>query len=351
MQNLAVLILLAWLAGQEPPKPEASRVSLDASSRTVAEAAASIAKQSNIPIDTSRAVADRPVQLKLADVAFWEALERLAKDSNHRLGISAQGTKIALIGGPNESYRAVPMDVQGPFRISARKTLGKLDLETGQSSTEVQIDLFWEPTFKAFYAELPANSVSAWDGQKKLPVVTDGSGKMPVNGAALEASIHLDGVPREVKRISRLEGEIRFTGTAQMLQFTFATDAAGEQATAKREGVTATLRKFERKGRIWTVLVELEYPKDGPEFESFQSFLLDNQCWLVHRDGRRFANQGLFELLGERNGKYPVAYRFVENDKDGPVIADPKDWQFVLRTPGRITVVPVKFQLRDISLP
>jgi hypothetical protein len=352
MQNLAFVLLLPWLPGAEPPQPEASRVSLDASAKTVADAAASIGKQANFPIDMSRAVPDRPVQLKFANVPFWEALERLAKDGNQRLSITAQGTKVALIGGPNEEYRPVPHDVKGPFRISARKTLGKLDLESGHSATEVQLDFVWEPRFKAFYAEIPANVVSAWDDQNKLlSVVADSSGKMPVSGTALEASIQINHVPRSVKQIGRLEGEVRFIGTAQMLQFSFAANATGEQASMQREGVTASLRKFEKKGRIWTALVEFEYPKDGPEFESFQSFLLDNQSWLVHRDGRRFANQGLFELLGVRNGKYPVAYRFVENEKDGLVINDTKDWQFVVRTPGRITVVPVKFQLRDISLP
>ncbi|HLW66157.1 MAG TPA: hypothetical protein VKS79_12670 [Gemmataceae bacterium] len=352
MRTTGFLLLLPLLLAAEPPKPEASRVSLDPSAKTVAEAAASVSKQANIPIDVSRALTDKPVRLTLQNVPFWEALDQLAKASNHRLSISAQGSKIALFGGPSEEYGQAPVDVQGPFRFSGRKTLGKIDLETGQSTTEVDIDIVWEPRFKAFYAEVPPKSLSAWDNDDKpLQVAGEGSGKLPVTGTAVEITARLNGVPRAVKRIGRLEGEIHFTGTTQMLQFSFAADATGDAATSKKEDISATLKQFEKKGRIWTALIEFDYPKGGPEFESFQSFLLDNQCWLVHRDGRRFLNQGLFELLGEHNGKYPVAYRFVENEKTGFVIGNPKDWQVVLRTPGRITTVPVKFRLNNIALP
>ena len=352
MRTLALMFLLPLLLAAEPPKPEASRVSLDASAKTVAEAAASISKQVNIVVDVSRAMQDKPVKLALKDVPFWEALDQLAKASDHRLSISAQGSKIALFGGPNEKYGQEPIDVQGPFRFSGRKTLGKINLETGQSSTEIEVEVIWEPRFKAFYAEIPAKSISAWDNeQKPLAVAGEGSGKLPVAGSAVEITVRLSGVPREAKRIGRLEGEIRITGTTQMLQFSFAADATGDATTSQKEGVTATLKQFEKKGRIWTALIEFEYPKGGPEFESFQSFLLDNQCWLVHRDGRRFLNQGLFELLGEHDGRYPVAYRFVENEKTGLAIGNPKDWQVVVRTPGRITVTPVKFRLNNIALP
>jgi hypothetical protein len=352
MRTTALLFWLPLLLAAEPPKPEASRVSLDSSAKTVGEAATSVSKQANISIDVSRAMQDMPVKLTLQNAPFWEALEQLAKTSNHRLSISAQGSKIALFGGPNEKYGAAPVEVQGPFRFSARKTLGKIDLESGQSSTEVEIEVVWEPRFKVFYAEVPAKSVVAWDNdQKPLQVAGEGSGKLPVTGSSVEIAAWLKGVPREAKRIGRLEGEIHFTGTTQMLQFSFAADATGEAATSQKEDVTATLKHFEKKGRIWTALLEFEYPKGGPEFESFQSFLLDNQCWLVHRDGRRFLNQGLFELLGEHSGKYPVAYRFVENEKTGFVIGNPKDWQVVVRTPGKITVVPVKFRLDNIALP
>jgi hypothetical protein len=352
MRTLAFMILLPLLFAAEPPKPEASRVSLDASAKTVAEAAASISKQANVPIDLSRAVQDKPVKLSLKDVLFWEALDQLAKTSNHRLSISAQGSKIALFGGPDEKYGQEPIDVRGPFRFSGRKTLAKIDLATGRSSTEVEIDVAWEPRFKAFYAEVPTQSLSAWDNNDKpLTVASEGSGKLPVTGSAVEITACLSGVPREANRIGRIEGEVHFTGTTQMLQFSFAADAAGDAATSQKEGVSATLKQFEKKGRIWTALIEFEYPKGGPEFESFQSFLLDNQCWLVHRDGRRFLNQGLFELLGEHDGKYPVAYRFVENEKTGLAIGNPKDWQVVVRTPGRITVVPMKFRLNNIALP
>ena len=235
MRTLGLFLLLPLLLAAEPPLPEASRVSLDASAKTVAAAAASISKQANVPIDISRAAPETPVNLALKNVPFWEALDQLAKASNHRLNIGAQGSKIALLGGPNEKHGQEPIDVQGPFRFSGRKTLGKIDLETGHSSTEVEIDVVWEPRFKAFYAQVPSKSLAAWDDeQKPLTVAGEGSGKLPVTGSAVEITARLNGVPREIKRIGRLEGEIHFTGTTQMLQFTFAGDATADAARSQK---------------------------------------------------------------------------------------------------------------------
>src|SRR5262249_54470431 len=152
--------------------------------------------------------------------------------------------------------------------------------------TEVVIDVAWEPSFKAYYLELDPTSVSASDEQKKsLKVINEGATRVPVASGTPGLTIKLRDVPRDVRRVT-VGGEGKFLGTSQMLQFAFAlTDT---KPAIKRAEVTGTLANFRKNVRLWTAVVELDYPSDMPKFESFQSFLLDNEAWLRRGDGTKF---------------------------------------------------------------
>ena len=170
---------------------------------------------------------------------------------------------------------------------------------------------------------------------------------MDVKESGQELTVRLANVPRTAMHIAQLKGKLTLVGTSQILQFRF--DPAVLNVPQERAGVTATLTKFKKAGRIWIAAVELQYPKGGPEFESFQSYLRDNQVWLLRQDGTKFATTD-FEIGPEHQGKTTVTYRFLENEKDGFVVADPKDWKLVLRTPGPIVEVTVDFELKNIPL-
>jgi hypothetical protein len=344
---LVSLFLLSDLRLGAAEFPEPTRVSLDDQSRPLGDILATIAKQTNIPIDAGRAVKDRIVRLRLDNVPLWEALQRIASASKHRLVVGPQSGTIAMVDASRD--RPDVSDVRGPFRFAVRGVQCRLDFETGQSSCEVQIDLVWEPRFKAFHAEIPAKAVSVADPSgKHLTVAADASGKMPVTGAGLEFTVRLPNVPRGVPKIGRLDGEIRLVGTAQSVQFSL--DPAQTGQRQQRAEIGCTLTRFSKAGRLWRAVVELEYPKGGPEFESFESYLRDNEVWLLRPDGAKFRPTG-FELGAEHAGKTAITYFFKEDDKDGPILNNLKDWRLVVRAPGRIFEAPVKFELRDIPLP
>lgn len=340
IHHLLVLIPLL-LAADSPP---GSRVSLDARQRTLGQAAAEIARQANVAIDTERADADRPISLTLNSLPFWEALDRLARAADHRINVTAQGAKVALTRGP---HRPIPTSITGPFRFAVRDTKGHLKLETGVAQTDVIIDVAWEPSFKAYYLELDPNSVTASAANRPLTVISEGATRVPVTSATPEITIKLRDVPREVKQLS-VGGQVKFLGTSQMLQFAFA--LSEEKPTQQRAEVTGTLTSFRKNVRLWTAVLELDYPRDMPELESFQSFLLDNEAWLRRGDGTKFPVKK-FELGFPRQGKFPITYYIQEIEKDGPVLGDLKDWQLVVRVPGRIVEVKVPFRLQDVPLP
>ncbi len=347
MKNFFLMLLPLLLAAEPPAGPEASRVSLDARSSSLAEAAASIARQTNIPIDTDRAAKDRPVQIQIQNATFWDGLDQLARAANQRLVVGAHGKRIAF---SKEPYRATPLFTTGPFRFAAREVRSRLNLASGASGTDLFIDFAWEPRFKAYFVELDPKSLSATDDQgNALTILNEGANRIPVADSEFEVQARLRDVPRAAKRITHLKGSVKVLGTSQLLQFTFDPANPGDQ-TIKKTEVSATLKTFRKNVRLWTAVVELQYPKDMPELESFQSYLLDNEAWLRSPDGRKFRT-GKFELGFNQQGKLPVTFYFVENDKDGPVLTNLTGWKLVVRVPGRIVEERVNFRLRDIPLP
>jgi len=340
--NAILFVLPLFLAADPAP----SRITLTGPPRPLTDLAAELGRQANVRIDVDGTGKMAPISLKCDGIPFWEALEQLAMKSNQRLVVLPQGPRVTLGGGP---YRAVPAQVRGPFRFNARSVLGRVDLESGQSTTEIHVDAVWEPTFKAYYAEVPAKSVTATDDRgNSLAVAEEGSGKMEVKDFGQELTVRLTNIPRTSARIARLNGKLALVGTTEILKFTFAPSSLDQKQEQSK--VAATLKKFKKAGRIWIAEVELQYPKGGPEFESFQSYLRDNQVWLERADKTKFTTTD-FEIGAERQGKTTVSYRFLENEKDGFVITEPKEWKLVLRTPGPIVEVTVDFELKDIRLP
>jgi len=338
--------LFLWLMiSADPAMPTASRVTLTGT-QPLTKHASALMQQANVLIEIDRAVKDRQVMLDLQSVPFWEAVERLAQAADHRLAVS--GPKISLF---REPYRKVPVDLEGPFRTVVKKSHSKLDVETGQRTCEVQIQIVWEPKFKAFYVETPAKSMSAAnDTGKSLRMIDDGSSKMPVAGQSAEITLRLADIPRSMQQIAQLQGLVKIVGTTQLLQFTFEAGKTGETTTQRQSGVAATFSRFQKRSRVWTAQVQFEYPKGGPEFESFQSFLLDNECWLQRPDGAKFPSTG-FEVGGERGGGILVSYHFQENHKTGFALDDARGWKLVVRTPGPIIEVPLRFTLEQVPLP
>jgi hypothetical protein len=342
VKRYRLLFLLPLLLAAEP---QASRVSLDGQRRTLAQAALELGRQANVAIDTERADAQRPLAVRFDNVPFWDALEQLARASDSRITVSSQGARVALSRGP---YRPIPVSVTSPFRFAWRGSSGRLSAETPSPHTDIAIEVAWEPSFKAYYLELDPNSITATDSQgKPLTIINEGASRVPVATGTPELNIKLRDVPRSVGRLN-VSGAVKFLGTSEMLQFAF--PLAEEKPSTKRAEVTGTLLSFRKNVRLWTAVVELDYPRDMPELESFQSFLLDNEAWLRRGDGTKFPVKK-FELGFPRQGKFPITYYISEADKDAPTLGDLKDWQLVVRVPGRIVEVKVPFRLQDMPLP
>src|SRR5262249_29888 len=117
-----------------------------------------------------------------------------------------------------------------------------------------------------------------------------------------------------------------------------------------QEGVTVHLRELTTERDRWTIGLMLEYPTDGPDFESFESWLVNNEIALEKKGGKeRFPENGGSDTEDQGGHRAILSYRFIEDRKH--TLGKPGDWNLVYRTPGTIVKTPVQFEFKDLPVP
>jgi hypothetical protein len=127
------------------------------------------------------------------------------------------------------------------------------------------------------------------------------------------------------------------------------TDKSKPAPSQIKDGIKLTLRDFQVEGekddQRWSAALMLEYPEGGPEFESFEQWLVNNEAYLEKADGRKRIQAGNYE--SDPQGRQAILrYFFSEED-----MGKPEDWKLVYRTPGQILKVPVNFEFKELPLP
>ena len=162
----------------------------------------------------------------------------------------------------------------------------------------------------------------------------------------MEVEISLPPFTRSETKIRRLKGLLLVIGASSMLRFTF-DDLAIVKST--QEKVTVAIARLSVKGDPWTLQVELTYPPGGPRFESYQSWLTQNQIALVSKDGkRRLAPSGQsVDRLTDAGAV--VTYYFAES-REQPR-GKPADWRLEYVTPAPLREVQVPYEFKEVPLP
>jgi hypothetical protein len=151
-----------------------------------------------------------------------------------------------------------------------------------------------------------------------------------------------------------LKGAISVIGPTKMIAFAFdklgtSTGSKGARSETK-EGVTMTLRDFRVEPDRWTAVIALDYPPDAPDFESFESWLVNNEIYLQKNgSSTRIPANGGYEIDDQAGHRAVMTYRFIEDEK--VTLGKPEDWKLVYRTAGTIVKVPVRFEFKDLPLP
>jgi hypothetical protein len=364
--HFSVALLLALLASAGPAsagepkadqaKPQDEQVANDLAPRTftyqgdlsLEQALAELAKQTgNTVVDRRREAKNNPkLKLDLRKATFWQALEEIAKAADLRISLYQRDGRIALVDGP---FRAVPVSFSGLFRTSVKRVIGVQDLENDAHFYLAQLEVAWEPRFQPFLIETHPDALVVEDSQgHSLKSPDAGKGQAPVSGrTAMEIEVRLPAVPRSAAKLALLKGRLAMIGPSKMLTFTI--DKLAKAEKQKQEGITLTVGELTMDEERWTVGVFLDYPENGPKFESFQSWLVYNSIQLEREGGKSFPANGGYEVVSQEGNQAVVRYHFVE--EGGRKLGKPSDWKLVYHTPGKIVEVPVAFAFKDVRLP
>lgn len=350
------VVLLAGLAVAADPGaiPPGKTFTWKATNTTLGTALDELARQTGVDIDRSEAEVDRALKIDCAGLTFWNALDRIARESDHQITFADGGKRLQLRGGGDIVYRETPSSVDRVFRVTARRVRATSDLESDQSFVEVVLSLQCEPGFRVFLVDQPGRSASAKDNADQDLRVGDEGGRVATSGSSVDLTLRLAGVPRTSRAIKQLEGKFGVIGAAGMLDFAFTKPVATpDNRVETKEDVKVGLRTdFRADSDLWTARVEFEYPAGGPSLESYESaaWLVDNKAWLVKADGKTtIDNNGGYEVLSQGDRKAVVLYRFT--DDVSQKLGKPEDWTLRITTPRKLLSTDVKYRLDNIPLP
>jgi hypothetical protein len=314
-----------------------------------------IAKQSAVKVeDRRRTKTEQPLRLDLKGVTFWQAIDAIAKSADANVLLYQREGGIALVDGP---HVALPVSYHGPFRVTLQRRVLIDDLVAGSHQLIITLEIAWEPRFRPYLLETTPKSLAAQDDAKHDIPVADEGGKAAVEGKlATTVEVRLPAPPRSVMRLGQLRGEFTVTGAGEMLAFTFdSLDQLQDDAKnreQKQKGIVVRLGKPVLSDDLWTIEAQLEYPRHGPKFESFQSWIGYNEMFLRRTDGdQRFPNTGGYSVESSSASRAAIRYYFIDKRPEKLVRGKPSDWRVVYKTPGILLEVPVPFSFKDVKLP
>jgi hypothetical protein len=319
------------------------------------KALAEVTKQSGIKIeDRRRLKSDKSLKLELKGVTAWQAIDAIAQSADLQVSLFQRDGVIAMVDGP---HVALPVSYHGPYRITIQRKVLVDDLVAGSHQLILTLEVAWEPRFRPYLLETTPKSVGAQYEAKNHLSATDDGGKAAVDGKlAATVELRFPAPPRSVARLDLLQGEFIITGAGEILAFTFDTlDQLKEDAKAreqKQKGVVVRLSKPVLTDDLWSIEALLEYPRHGPKFESFQSWIGANEMVLQEKDGgRSFPNTGGYSIESSSSNRAAIRYHFIDKRQEKLIRGNPANWRVVYKTPGILLEVPVPFTFKDVTLP
>ncbi len=337
-------------------------ITLKNKSIPIKDALAAISKQSGLLVADRRTTPkDMTVDVQWDKATFWEAMGDLAKKTNSRVSIYQKDGAIALVDGTPHPY----VSLHGAFRMTLDRIDAFREFQTGVGRNQFTLGLAWEPTVKPFLLEVKSY-VAVYGADPKLrPTRFGGTGQGTRSvspGRGLEISeVTTPLPPRSAERLLSLKGTFSITTATRMMEVTFKNFASafknGKTLVSKKDGVVVSVGECRilQPGRRWSVGIDVKYPKDSPNFESFQQsqWVRHNKVYLVRADNPKVR----FEVLpGEQeppiisSREASFVYAFTAR-KGQPELGEPSRWHLVFVTPERIVRTKVPFEFNNVKLP
>ncbi|QJW99175.1 amidase [Frigoriglobus tundricola] len=346
-----ILGAVTALCAAEPPRPLApTEVARTKSPVVLGELARDLADKAGVPITVAPGLLKAKCDIGHPAVPFWSALQLAADATGSRVALHDGGRKVELV--PRGRSREVAA-TSGAFRIAAHQVVGRALLDQGVTVHEVYLLVNWEPRLRVYRIDaIPAISkVTDVPGSK---IVADGGEAqvLPLD-ATSEMKVRLTGLTRDSDRITSLAGTFTVTAAEKLLAFTFDAPGGKLPAAQKSAGVTAALKRVQKKDDTWEIVIDVTYPPNPPVFESFQGewWLRDNRLTLRDPNGKSFVIDDYEIPMPDNARPLTVIHRFKEDPKTGLGNPTASGWSLVYETPAPLVEVKLPFELKNIPLP
>jgi hypothetical protein len=322
-----------------------------------------LARQTGSQVEDRRREKDenKLLKLDLKNATFWQALDTIAKAADARVSLYERDGKIALIDGP---HQLLPVSYNGLFRVVVKEIHLHHYLDADTHSCDIKLEVAWEPRFQPLFMETRPDSLVVQDDKgRAIEIPEEGRGPAAIGRATVNTiTVRIPAPQRSAKQLGLFKGSLSVTGPSKMLTFTFdklsKIEKAAEVKKETKQGVTVQLRELRSEGgggdEVWTVGLLLEYPADGPKFESFQSWIVNNQIYLEKETAgikQRFPPNLGYETDDQSDTKAIIRYRFGDEPDKKLTLGKFSDWKLVYSTPGRIADVAVPFEFKELPLP
>ncbi len=343
--------LVALPAADPPARPLApTAVTWDKPGGVLGEAADTFTKQSGVPIAVAPGLLKAKCDARFKGTPFWEALQSSADAAKARIALTDGGRKVEL--HPRGASQEVAA-TSGAFRVVAQQVVGRTLLDQGVTYHEVQLLVHWEPRLRVYRIDTAPHVSAASDVLGSKITADSGSGQILPANATSEMRVRLNGLTRKSEQITALAGVFTVTAADKLLAFAFEAPGGKLPDAQTQAEVSASLKRLEQKDGLWEVVIEANYPKGQPVFESFQGewWLRDNRLLLVSPAGKAVAIDDYEVAASEGGAPLVVIHRFKENAMAGFGNPTAKGWKLVYETPSPLAVVKVPFELKGIPLP
>jgi hypothetical protein len=330
----------------------ASKVTIAGKGLRLSEVLQQLQKQSGNLITDLRepegAEATNPaLDLEVRDKPFFDALDEVARKADVVPNSFTGDGSIGLMAGRLPEKRLVKDT--GPFRVTFTQIAVVRDLQTNSASASVQFAVAWEPRLRPMLLQIKTDELKIQDDQGRPvePQVMNESSEVVLrpDNPAVEVNLTMNAPDRSAKSLATMKVRADITVPAGLRTFRFPTLDIKDAVVQKQGDIAVTLEGTEVDEQVWKVNVVLEYPGEGPAFESYRQGLFNNRLWLQKADGSRFEHNGGFSNTSNDGGKLGFEYLFV--DAPGKLA----DYQLVYETPSKVLTIPLEFEFKDVPLP
>jgi len=312
---------------------------------TIQSVAAILTQQSGLPIELRDIRPDQPCKIEWVRTPLWQALQELADRADARLEFADSGKTV--IFRKRGEHPLVPAAIVGPFRIGAKAVRGRLDLDSGLGSHELDLEVRWEPGIRVYRMDAYPKIVTANDDRERKLTAPSVHVRSAVSGNVAISTVRWEALSREARTIALLSAEVQATVAEQLLVFRF--PVLGEGSELSQAGVKAA-HTLTQRGSGWLLEVTLDYGAALPEFESFENWMIENTAELISPTGKAFALSDP-EIRILPKGRYSIRYRFTDDPATKFTPSERKGWSLGYVTPSTLREVTIPFTLKGIPLP